>query len=182
MRKSWPLSSYFFRSKFKYLYALLFIHQMLGYSRADFKKLNEMLLIAPWEDITAASPTPHIALSNITDIINHRVCTCIPFRITESNKSTSVDAKPWINQNLKKMIRKRHTFLINGNRHNVAITVLPIIAFEIKLRDTLRIVRTNITNLFSESLIHYRHLEPTSRKRSRLDWQTSLLKCSFDPW
>ena len=63
--------------------------------------------LAPWEDIIAASTTQDIALTNITDIINQGACTCIPFRIIESNKSTSVDAKPWINQNLKKMIRKR---------------------------------------------------------------------------
>jgi len=69
-------------------------------------KLNAILLIAPWEDIIAASPTPDIALTNITDI-NQSACTCIPFRIIESNKSTSLDAKPWINQNLKEMIRKR---------------------------------------------------------------------------
>jgi len=36
--------------------------------------------------------------------------------------------------------------LLNGDRHNVAITVLPVIAFEIKFRDTLRIVRISITN------------------------------------
>jgi len=54
---------------------------MLGYSRADFKKLNEILLIAPWEDIIAASSTPDIALTNITDIINQSVCTSITFRI-----------------------------------------------------------------------------------------------------
>ena len=78
-----------------------------NFFRADLKKLNEILLIAPWEDITAASSTPDIAFTNITDIINQSACTCIPFRIIESNKPTSVDAKPWINQNLKKMIRKR---------------------------------------------------------------------------
>jgi len=78
------------------------------YSQADIKKLNEILLIAPWEDIIAVSPTPDIALTNITDIINQSACsTCIPIRTIESNKSTSLNAKPWINQNLKKMIFKR---------------------------------------------------------------------------
>jgi len=77
---------------------------MLGlqYSRADFKKLNEILLLAPCEDIIAASPTPHIALTNITDIINQSACTCFPFRILESNKSTFVDAKPWMDQSKSK--------------------------------------------------------------------------------
>jgi len=32
--------------------------------------------------------------------------------------------------------RRRYRYLPNGDRHNVAITVLPIIAFEIKFRDT----------------------------------------------
>ena len=43
--------------------------------------------------------------------INKRIC--IPFRKIESNKSTSANAKPWINQNLKKMIRiRRRLFAI----------------------------------------------------------------------
>jgi len=41
-----------------------------NFSRADFKKLNEILLIAPWEDIIAASPTQNIALTNIIDIVH----------------------------------------------------------------------------------------------------------------
>jgi len=86
------------------------------YSRADFKKLNEILLIAPWEDIIAASPTPDVALNNITDIINQRASTCIPFRILESKKSTSVDAKAWINLNLKKMIHKRRRLFAKWRR------------------------------------------------------------------
>ena len=45
------------------------------YSRTDFKKLNEILLTAPWENIIAASPTPDVALTNITDIINQSACT-----------------------------------------------------------------------------------------------------------
>jgi len=77
------------------------------YSRADFKKLNEILLSAPWENIITASPTPDVALTNVTDIIKQSACTRIPFRILESKKSTSVDAKPWINLTLKKMIHKR---------------------------------------------------------------------------
>jgi len=55
------------------------------FSRADFKKLNEILLTTPWADIIAASPTPEVALTNITDIINQSACTCIPFRIEEVN-------------------------------------------------------------------------------------------------
>ena len=79
---------------------------MLGlqYSRADFKKLNEILLIAPWEVIIAAPPTPDIALTNITDIINQSAATCFPFRILESNKSTSVDAKPWIHRHTRREV------------------------------------------------------------------------------
>jgi len=77
------------------------------YSRADFKKLNGILLTAAWEYIIAASLTPDVALTNVTDIINQNACTCIPCRIIESKNSTSVDAKPWINLTLKKMIHKR---------------------------------------------------------------------------
>ena len=86
------------------------------YSRADFKKLNEILITAPWEDIIAASPTPDVALTNITDIINQSASTCIPFRILESKKSTSVDAKPWINLTLKKMIHKRRRLFAKWRR------------------------------------------------------------------
>ena len=86
------------------------------YSRADFKKLNEILLTAPWENIIAASPTPDAALTNTTDISNQSACTCIPFRILESKKSTSVDAKPWINLTLKKMIHKRRRLFAKWRR------------------------------------------------------------------
>jgi len=80
------------------------------------KKLNVILLTAPWENIIAASPTPDAALTNITDILNQSACTCIPFRILESKKSTSVDDKPWINLNLKKMIHKRRRLFAKWRR------------------------------------------------------------------
>ena len=63
--------------------------------------------MAPWEDISTASPTPDIVLTNITDIINPSACTSIPFNIIEKTRSTTLDAKPWINQNLRKLICKR---------------------------------------------------------------------------
>jgi len=62
----------------------------------------EILLIVRWEDVTTASPTPDIALTDIIDITNQSACTCIPFRIIESKKAASLDAKLWSNQNLKK--------------------------------------------------------------------------------
>ena len=91
---------------------------MLGLFSSRLQETNEILLTAPWEDIIAASPTPDVALTNITDIINQSASTCIPFRILESKKSTSVDAKPWINLNLtlKKMIHKRRRLFAKWRR------------------------------------------------------------------
>ena len=93
---------------------------MLGLFSSRLQKLNEIFLIAPREDIIAASPTPDIALTNITDIINRSACACFPFRILESNKSTSADGKPWINLNLKKMIHKRRRQQTQCRYHRLA--------------------------------------------------------------
>jgi len=107
-----------------------------NFSRAYFMKLNEILLIVPREDIIAASPTPDIALTNITDIINQSACACIPFRIIESNKSTSVDAKPWINHNLKKMISKRRRLFAKWRQTQCRHHRLAYNRLRNKIRDT----------------------------------------------
>ena len=58
------------------------------YANADFTNLNDALLCVPWEDIVANSPNVHLALANITDIINQCARQYIPTKKSNLTQCT----------------------------------------------------------------------------------------------
>ena len=73
------------------------------YAKGNFSDLNNALYATPWEFIIMNSPNVDSALLNVTDVINQTLKTFIPTKIIYPCKRN----KPWFNNELKTLIRKR---------------------------------------------------------------------------
>ena len=82
--------------------------------KENFSDLHNALYATPWEFIIMYLPNVDCALLNVTDVINQTLKTFIPKKIIYPSKRN----KPWFNDEIKTLIRKRTRYYKRWRKTN----------------------------------------------------------------